>query len=79
MVDAAIGHTAVEPEVPDGRPSDYFGSKVFGCEAMRKYLDRKTYEALLDTMQTRAPLTRELADGVAAGMRQWALEHGADH
>ena len=79
MVDAAIGHTAVEPEVPDGRPSDYFGSKVFGREAMRKYLDRKTYEALLDTMQTRAPLTRELADGVAAGMRQWALEHGADH
>ena len=24
-------------------------------------------------------LTREVADGIAAGMRQWALEHGADH
>ena len=79
MVDAAIGHTAVEPEVPDGRPSAYLGSNGLGREALRKYLDRKTYEALLDTMQTRAPLTRELADGVAAGMRQWALEHGADH
>lgn len=79
MVDAAINHTAVEVKAPVGRPSDYFGSKVFGREAMRKYLDRKTCEALLDTMQNRAPLTRELADGVAAGMRQWALEHGADH
>ncbi len=25
------------------------------------------------------PLTLEVADGVAAGMRQWALDHGADH
>ncbi len=79
MVDAAINHTAVETEAPEGRPSDYFGCKVFGRSAMRKYLDRKTYEALSDTMQNRVPLTRELADGVAAGMRQWALEHGADH
>ena len=46
---------------------------------MRKYLDKKTYAALLDTMDNRTPLTREVADSIAAGMRQWALEHGADH
>ena len=79
MVDAAINHTAVEVKAPEGRPSDYFGEKVFGREAMRKYLDKKTYAALLDTMEHRTPLTREVADSIAAGMRQWALEHGADH
>ncbi|HBX90060.1 MAG TPA: glutamine synthetase type III, partial [Alistipes sp.] len=79
MVDAAINHTALEVEVPAGRPSDYFGEKVFGRDAMRKYLNRATYDALIDTMENGTPLTRELADGIAAGMRQWALEHGADH
>ena len=78
MVDAAINHTAVEVKVPEGRPSDYFGKKVFGRAAMRKYLDKRTYAALLDTMEKRTPLTREVADSIAAGMRQWALEHGAD-
>ena len=79
MVDAAINHTAVEVNAPEGRPSDYFGKKVFGRAAMRKYLDKRTYAALLDTMEKRTPLTREVADSIAAGMRQWALEHGADH
>ena len=79
MVDAAINHTAVKVKAPEGRPSDYFGEKVFGRAAMRKYLDKKTYAALLDTMDNRTPLTREVADSIAAGMRQWALEHGADH
>ena len=79
MVDAAINHTAVEVKVPEGRPSDYFGEKVFGRDAMRKYLDKRTFAALLDTMENRTPLTREVADSIAAGMRQWALEHGADH
>ena len=68
MVDAAINHTAVEVKAPEGRPSDYFGEKVFGREAMRKYLDKKTYAALLDTMEHRTPLTREVADSIAAGM-----------
>ena len=46
---------------------------------MRKYLDKPTYEALLSTMDNGTPLSLELADSVAAGMRQWALDNGADH
>ena len=79
MVDAAINHTAVEVKAPEGRPSDYFGKRVFGRAAMRKYLNKATYDALVDTMENGTPLTREVADGIAAGMRQWALKHGADH
>ena len=51
MVDAAINHTAVEVKAPEGRPSDYFGKRVFGRAAMRKYLNKATYDALVDTME----------------------------
>ena len=79
MVEAALNHRAVDVEAPSERPSDYFGEKVFGRNVMRKYLDKPTYEALLSTMDNGTPLSLELADSVAAGMRQWALDNGADH
>ncbi len=79
MVEAALNHKAVEVKAPSSRPSDYFGEKVFGRNVMRKYLDKPTYEALVDTMDNGTPLSLELADSVAAGMRQWALDNGADH
>ena len=72
MVEAALNHTAVEVEAPSTRPSDYFGVKVFGRNVMRKYLDKPTYDALLNTMDNGTPLSLELADSVAAGMRQRA-------
>ena len=43
MVDAALNHRAVEVEAPASRPSEYFGEKVFGHKAMRKYLTKSTY------------------------------------
>ena len=79
MVEAALNHRAVDVKAPASRPSEYFGEKVFGRTAMRRYLDKQTYEALLSTMENGTPLQLELADSVAAGMRQWALDNGADH
>ena len=79
MVEAALNHRAVDVKAPSARPSDYFGEKVFGRNVMRKYLDKPTYEALISTMDNGTPLSLELADSVAAGMRQWALDNGADH
>ena len=79
MVEAALNHKAVEVKAPSARPSDYFGEKVFGRNVMRKYLDKNTFNALLNTMDNGTPLSLDLADSVAAGMRQWALDNGADH
>ena len=79
MVDAALNHRAVEVEAPASRPSEYFGEKVFGHKAMRKYLTKSTYEALMQTIENGTPFSREVADSIAAGMRQWAMENGADH
>ncbi len=79
MLETAMSHTPVEVAAPSNNPSDYFGEKVFGRKQMRKYLNKHTYDALMDTIDSKTPLTPDIADAVAAGMRQWALEHGADH
>lgn len=79
MVEAALNRQVREVVAPSARPSDYFGEKVFGRNVMRKYLDRTTFDALIETMDKGTPLSAELADRVAAGMRQWALDNGADH
>ena len=54
MVEAALNHKAVEVKAPSARPSDYFGEKVFGRNVMRKYLDKNTFDALLNTMDNGA-------------------------
>ena len=79
MLETALSHTAKEVTAPSSNPSDYFGKLVFGRKQMRKYLNTQTYNALIDTIENNTPLTQDVADAIAAGMRQWALEHGADH
>ena len=79
MVERAINNKAINVNAPASQPSDYYGRKVFGRNAMRKYLNRQTYDALIDTMESGTPLTADIADSIAAGMRQWALDNGADH
>ena len=79
MVERAINNKAIDVNAPASQPSDYYCRKVFGRNAMRKYLNRQTYDALIDTMESGTPLTADIADSIAAGMRQWALDNGADH
>lgn len=79
VVDEAISRKPIEVTLPKERPSEYFGKYVFSQDRMRKYLPKGTYEALVDTMDNRTPLSRELAVSVAAGMKQWAMEMGVTH
>ena len=64
---------------PEGLPSEYFGELVFNRKQMEKYLDAKTLKALLACIDGGRPLDRETADGVARGMKEWALEHHVTH
>jgi glutamine synthetase len=79
VVNEASNRKAKAVEAPDKRPSDYFGELVFGRKQMEKYLSKRTYEALVESIDKGTPLSREVADGVATGMKQWAIEHGATH
>ena len=69
----------VPASVPAGKTSDYFGELVFDRKKMTKYLDAGSLQALLDCIERGKPLDRKTADGVAAGMKEWAMEHGVTH
>ncbi len=79
VVEEAFKKKAVEVSVPSERPSEYFGKYVFNREKMYKYLPADVYNKLIDVIDNGARLDRSIADAVAKGMKQWALEMGATH
>lgn len=79
VVETAFKKRAAEVPAPAERPSDYFGQNVFNRAKMFKYLPEKAYERITDCIDNSAPLDRETADIVAAGMKKWAIGMGATH
>ena len=79
VVEEAFKKRAVEVKAPGERPSEYFGKYVFNREKMYKYLPANVYNEMIDVMDNGARLDRSIADAVAAGMKQWALEMGVTH
>ena len=79
VVESAFKKKAVEVPSPKERPSEYFGMYVFNKEKMFKYLSDDVYRKLSDAMDNGAPLSRNIADEVADGMKRWAVKMGATH
>ena len=79
VVGEAFKKKPLDVKTPSERPAKYFGSKVFNREKMYKYLSRDVYEKMVDVIENGARLDREVADAVAAGMKQWATENGVTH
>jgi len=59
--------------------SEYFGSLVFGDDAMKERLPKDVYFALKETIRNGKDLDLNIANAVAHAMKQWALENGATH
>lgn len=79
VVEEAFSRKAVKVEIPKEKSSEYYGKAVFNRQKMFEYLPKNTYEALTKAIDNKMPLSREVADSVAAGMKQWALDNGAKH
>ena len=62
------------PTVPE-----LFGSLVFSDSVMRDKLPKDAYKALQRTIKRGAKLDAQLADAVAAAMKEWAIDKGATH
>lgn len=56
-----------------------FGRLVFNDRVMRERLPSDTYECLKESIDEGLPLHPEIADTVAAAMKDWAIENGATH
>jgi glutamine synthetase len=79
VIEEAFKKKALEVPAPAERPSEFFGKFVFNKQKMLKYLPLDVYNKMCDVMDNGAPLDRTIANKVADGMKQWAMELGATH
>ena len=79
VVEEAFKKRPLEVKAPTERPSEYFGKYVFNQEKMFKYLPLNTYQQLREVIEKGTPLPLSVANDVARGMKQWAMEMGVTH
>ena len=65
--------------VPGIEISSYFGEMVFGPQAQKQYLSAESQNAIEKAINEGAAVSRDMSDGVAEGMKNWALDMGATH
>ena len=64
---------------PSEKLSDYYGSHVFDRKKMQEYLPREAYKAVVDAIERGIPISREQADLIANGMKNWAKSLNVTH
>ncbi len=58
---------------------EIFGSDVFNEATMKQQLPVKVYDAWKKCIETGSPLSLDVANEIAEGMKNWAIEKGATH
>lgn len=69
----------IETVNPSNKLSDYYGSHVFDKKKMQEYLPREAFKAVMDAIEKSAPISREMADLIANGMKSWAKSFNVTH
>ena len=59
--------------------TEIFGENVFNDEAMQVYLPKAVFKKLKKTIEDGLELDNDIADSVAHGMKEWAIDRGATH
>ncbi|MDR1929564.1 MAG: glutamine synthetase III, partial [Treponema sp.] len=59
--------------------AELYGSNCFSNAVMKERLPKNIYKEILTVQAGKKELTPEVADVVAASMRDWAIEKGASH
>ncbi|SCW45611.1 glutamine synthetase [Lachnospiraceae bacterium C10] len=68
----------MEEKMSTGIPEEY-GSMVFNDKVMRERLPKDVYKAVHKSVKSGSHLELDVANTVAAVMKEWAVEHGATH
>ena len=79
MIEEAVKRSAIPVSAPGEHTSEYYGVNVFDKKKMAKYLPQEIYNAVQRSIEQGVPLNRDMADEVAAAMKDWAMEMGATH
>lgn len=68
----------VEVVIPE-RLSRLFNQNVFSVDTMQEYLTQSAYKYIVAAKDKGEKIPREVADQIAAAMKEWALSKGATH
>lgn len=71
--------SAIEITPPSNRLSDYYASHVFDRKKMQEYLPKEAFRAVTDAIEKSTPISREMADLIANGMKSWAKSLNVTH
>lgn len=69
----------IEITNPSNKLSDYYGCHVFDRKKMQEYLPREAFKAVTDAVEKGTPISREMADLIANGMKSWAKTFNVTH
>ncbi len=61
------------------RRSSLFGQNVFNENAMRQYLTKEAFTAVMDATEFGTKIPRDVADHISTGMKEWAISKNVTH
>ncbi len=64
---------------PSNKVSDYYGTNVFGLEAMRANLSTDVFKKVNRAIVEGSKIDEDTADAVASAMKSWAISKGSTH
>ncbi|HXB40317.1 MAG TPA: glutamine synthetase III, partial [Bacteroidia bacterium] len=74
-----LHRTPVEPAAPGTQISEYYGSNVFGYDAMKEFLSEEAFLMVMNAIEKGTSIDRKIADQVASAMKSWSTAKGATH
>ena len=75
----SLTHKPVKVNHSDDRAITFYACNVFDDKKMSQYLPEGVYKKVKNCIEEGVNIDRELADHVANGMKQWAMELGVTH
>ena len=74
-----LSRKPISVTLPSNKVTDYYGNLVFNVDSMRKYLSRDAFKAVMAANEKGGSIDRKMSDGIALGMKSWAIAKGATH
>jgi glutamine synthetase len=74
-----VNRVPLNIEKSELKVSQYYGSDVFGLDAMREFLSEEAFDSIQHSMNQGSIVDRKMADQVAACMKAWAQSKGVTH
>lgn len=78
-ISEAQNRNLLDFELPKAKISEYFADNVFTDKMMQVYLNEEAYERVQEVIQDGRTIDREMANQVAIGLKNWAIDKGAKH